>query len=120
MASHRFKLSRESLQLALQFVDFLTTSCQNAAQLAFELRMCLLDALLPRDMALRLVLELLVALGYQRVNPAQFRSVFARDVLEGFQSISTNLIECLTEGGVVAAKPLKLGFLGLPNPFEIL
>src|SRR4029450_8133530 len=34
--------------------------------------------------------------------------------------ISTNLIECLTEGGVVAAKPLKLGFLGLPNPFEIL
>ncbi len=120
MASHRFKLSRESLQLALQFFDFLTTSCQDSAQLAFELRMCLLDALLPRDMALRLVLELLVALGYQRVDPAQFRSVFARHVLECFQSISTNLIECLTEGGVVAAKPLKLGFLGLPNLFEIL
>ena len=46
--------------------------------------MGLLDALLPRDMTLRLVLELLVALGYQRVDPAQFRSVFARDVLECF------------------------------------
>ena len=56
-----------------------------------------LDALPPRDMALRLVLELLVALGYQRVDPAQFRSVFARHVLECFQRISTNLIECLTE-----------------------
>ena len=118
-AFRRFEFSRESCALALQLLDLLITSRQGGAKLVLEFRERLLGRLLRFAMARRLVLHLSVTFGHQSADPGQFRGMLARDALERLQGVSTDLIQHLTNGGVVVAKALEFDLFGLSYALEI-